>query len=99
MAECYPTTVDNPNNPFTHFNQWLEFDLMHRYDTLRWWAYFSEASSLMDDDEYDYEVELGIDRLLDFNPYGRHYRLFEENADEVIRLVNEAFYESNKPTQ
>ena len=91
MGQSWPTTLDNPFNPFTHEGEWLEYDLMHGYNTLGLWAYFSEASVLMDDEEYDYEAELAMDRLIDFNPFGRHYRLFESNADEVIRIANETF--------
>ena len=99
MKDCMVTTMDNPENPFTHFSRWLEYDITHGYNTLGLWGYFTEASSLMDDDEYDYEAELGIDKLLENSFYGLHYRLFEENADEIIKLMNEVYRETEMASQ
>ena len=96
MAQCLLTTFDNPINPFTDRDQWLEFDNSHGYHTDQLLAAFNEASSMMEDDEYEYETNLAIDHLLTINPSGMHYKLYEDNAAEVIAIINKAYNDSLK---
>lgn len=32
LNECALTTIDNPYNPFTQFDDWFMFDIEHNYD-------------------------------------------------------------------
>lgn len=94
MSQCMATTMDNPYNPFTHWDEWLAYDLIHQYSTCQLVAAFDESSILMDEDEYEYEVEQAINRLLDFDPFGIHIKVRENNADDVIKASNEFFNQS-----
>lgn len=94
MAACTATTLDNPNNPFTHYDEWLEYDMLHRYNTNGLLAYFSEASPFMLDEDYEYESNLAVDRLIDFNPYGKHYKVYETDSDETIAAISKAYWDS-----
>ena len=82
MKSCLMTTIDNPNNPFTQHDAWLAHDLKYGHNTDVMVAYFSESSSYMDDDMYDYETELAYARLLVFNPTGLYMKLYELDADK-----------------
>lgn len=94
MAQTMATTMDNPYNPFTHFDEWLAFDNLHNYNTCGLIAYFNEASRFMEDEDYEYETDQAIDRLLEFNPFGIHMKVYESDGDKYIKLANEAFRSS-----
>lgn len=34
MQEAMLSTIDNPYNPFTHFDEWLAYDTLNGYNTL-----------------------------------------------------------------
>lgn len=91
MAQCLPTTMDNPNNPFTHPDEWYEFDKEKGYMTREWLASLANTSSHLDEDEYNEEVSDAIDRLLVLNPFGIHFKVYDYEADTLIPLANKAF--------
>lgn len=52
MADFLVTTKDNPYNPYTEFDKWLNFDTMHGYNTLgRLDIYNASSTDLSDEDE------------------------------------------------
>lgn len=91
MSQCMATTIDNPYNPFTHFDEWLSYDMSKHYNTSEIVAYFSKASSNMDEEEYNDAVNYGIDRLLELNPLGLHMKVYDYEADALIPLANKAY--------
>ena len=91
MSQCLLTTMDNPNNPFTHMDEWLAFDIEHRYMTMEWLGKFSNASSLLDEKDYEEETSMAIDRFLALNPFGVHIKVYDYDADVLIPLANKAF--------
>jgi len=95
MADYAVTTFDNPHNPFTQQYEWLEFDRTHGYNTNAMIAMFSDVSSLMTDEEIEYETDLAVERFLDFNPYGIHYKFYETDSDELIKFLNQAYKQFN----
>ena len=99
MAQCMATTMDNPYNPFTHWDEWLAYDLIHQYTTCQLVAYFDQSSSLMDEEDYEYEVEQAIDKLLELDPFGIHIKVREHNADQIIKAANEVYKEEQKRKQ
>ena len=96
MAQCMATTIDNPNNPFTDYLAWWAHDHKYGHNTSEKVAYFNEASSYMDDEMYEYETNLAIDRLLEFNPTGLYMKLYEKDADKYIAIANKVFKEYYK---
>lgn len=93
MAAYMATTMDNPYNPFTHFDEWRAYDVLHHYNTCELVAYFDESSSFMEDEDYEFEVNQAINKLLDFDPFGIHIKVKEETADRIIKVCNEVFNE------
>ena len=89
---CYATTMDNPWNPFTQYDQWKEFDIdEYKYHTNQWLAIFSKHAKNLQEDEQNDAIEDAVDTFLVVNPYGLHYKLYEDEADVMIPLANEAF--------
>lgn len=88
---CYATTLDNMYNPFTEYDKWKAFDIEHKYYTNELLAIFSKHSINMEEDEFDACINDAVNMLLFMNPFGIHYKVYEEDADIVIPLANEAF--------
>ncbi len=52
MEDFLITTKDNPYNPYTEFDQWLNWDTLHGYNTLgRLDIYNASSTELSDEDE------------------------------------------------
>ena len=94
MAQCMATTIDNPYNPFTHFDEWLVYDQTKGYNTCQLVAYFNDASRFMEDEDYEYETNEAINQLLDLNPFGLHIKVYDYDADKIIELANKAYKEN-----
>ena len=64
------TTIDNPFNPFTQFDEWFQFDEEKGYHTCQFLARISKASSDMSESDYERENERAIDEIVRFNVRG-----------------------------
>lgn len=95
MSHCMVTTMDNPWNPFDHPREWQAYDRSHGYRTRDLLAYFSFNSTKLEEEDYQEELNNAIDRLLEFNPFGMHYKLYEDEAETMIKLANKAYKEWN----
>lgn len=67
------TTDDNPYDPFTEERQWRAFDEQKGYYTWNLIARLCLASTAMSDEEYDREVEIAIDKVINMHG-GKNYR-------------------------
>lgn len=69
------STVDNPYDPRTDWNEWFAFDTAHGYHTCGLLARFVSSSSF--DEEFEREeIENAIDRILTFDGTN-FYQVFE----------------------
>lgn len=94
MAQCMATTMDNPYNPFTNFTEWLVYDQSHNYNTCQLVAAFNEASRFMEDEDYEFETNEAINKLLELNPFGLHFKVYDFDADKMIALANKVYKET-----
>lgn len=99
IKDCVVTTMDNPNNPFTEFLKWLQFDIEHGYKTIELLDYFSHNSTKLDEEQYSEENNNAIDLLLQMNPFGIHMKVYRNEAETLIPLANLAFEQMNKSTE
>lgn len=63
-TECRLTTIDNPYDPFTQFDDWFVYDVGKGYNTCGLLARVSNTSSDLTDEEYNEEVERAIDEIV-----------------------------------
>ena len=68
--DCMLTTIDNPYDPFTNFNEWYVFDTSKGYDTCGLVARLSHTSSEFSEDVQQKEIEEAIDSFLAIDPLG-----------------------------
>ena len=67
QAECRLTTIDNPYNPFTDFNEWFLYDMEKGYNTCGYLARIAKTSSELSDEENDEEIERAIDEIIKYD--------------------------------
>lgn len=85
------TTRDNPFNPVTQNEAWLNYDMNKGYNTYGLIARIADYSSDLDDASNDERTEAAIAEILHYNPL--LYALVDEKTD--IRAMNKAFAESS----
>ncbi len=66
-TSCALTTVDNPFNPITQFNDWFMFDEEKGYHSCAYLARIARTSSQLSDVENDLEVERAIDEIIKYD--------------------------------
>lgn len=91
MDDYMITTIDNPWNPFTHYHEWLSFDMRHCYNTQEWLAVLTKSSNDLIDEEIKELIDGGVSRLLELDPYGLHVKVYKDEADTVIPMYNKVY--------
>ena len=62
------TTVDNPYNTFTQYDEWFQYDARMGYNTQNYLGRVVVSSSDISEDDQDLAIEQGIDEILENNP-------------------------------
>jgi len=68
------TTVDNPYNPFTQFDEWYRFDESSGYHTTGYLARITISSSELSETDQSNAIEDAVLEAAELNPNGM-YRL------------------------
>ena len=74
------TTVDNPYNPFTQFDEWFGFDERSGYHTAQFLARVTLSSPDLSDADESIAIENAIDEIVSENVLGL-YRKVEAPAN------------------
>lgn len=81
------TTVDNPFNPFTNFDEWFEFDKEKGYGTCEYLArivpYFDDGS----ESEKKAALEKGIDTIIEADDLGLYMKVKKDST--IIPIIPE----------
>lgn len=64
------TTVDNPWNPFTQYDEWYAYDHAQGYDTPGFLARIANVSLDLSDADIDLSIEQAIDEIVTENVSG-----------------------------
>jgi hypothetical protein len=86
--EIMLSTTNNPFNPFTEFNSWFNFDLKNKTDCCGMIGRIAQCSNALSDELNDVEIEAAIDSIVESMPT-IYVKLYKENADEVIKQMQE----------
>lgn len=79
MKESMLTTLDNPYDPFTQFDQWNAFDEAHGYYTCAYLARIVKTSPELSDADQRAEIENAIDSIVKLNVLGIYKKVTREN--------------------
>ena len=81
MADVMLTTNDNPYNPFTEWNEWLQFDLAMGYDTSGYLARVTITSDELSEADQDWAIEDAIDEIVRENVLGIYKKVENEKQN------------------
>ena len=81
MADVMLTTIDNPYNPFTEWNEWLQFDLAMGYDTSGYLARVTITSDELSESDQDWAIEDAIDEIIRENVLGIYKKVENEKQN------------------
>lgn len=71
------TTIDNPFDPFTQFNEWNQFDIEKGYYSCSLLARIAKTSDSLSDYENELEIERAIDAIIKDVDFLQIYRKVE----------------------
>lgn len=71
------STIDNPFNPFKHFDQWNQFDQAKGYNTLAYLGRVVDYSKCVTEDQRREARELAIENILRLNPLPIYCKVYE----------------------
>ncbi len=74
------TTIDNPWNPFTNYEEWYEYDRQQGYDTPGYLARIADVSLDLSDADYDRNIEEAIDEIVKLNINGMYRKAVRPQA-------------------
>ena len=77
MSQVMLTTLDNPYNPFTHWDEWYAWDIAHGYKTCQYLARIAKTSDILSDEENDEIVDQAIDEIVRFNINGMYTKAYD----------------------
>lgn len=80
MNDVALTTIDNPYDPFTQFDEWYSFDTGKGYNTCGYLARIAKTSEDLSDFDNDLETRRAIDEIVSMNILGI-YRKVERSLE------------------
>lgn len=78
---CMLTTIDNPFNPFTQWDDWLRFDTDHKYFTCEYLARIAITSDDLSVADYAKAVENAINEIIELNILGIYKKVSVESPE------------------
>lgn len=72
------TTIDNPFDPFTQWDEWRRFDEDKKYFTCAYLARIAKTSDDLSEADYDKAIENAIDEIVKFNINGLYKKVYAE---------------------
>ena len=93
MAVTFVTTLDNPYDYFTQFDEWYAFDTEKGYNTCAYLARIAKTSKEMSDADYEQAVNDAVDEIVRLNVTGNYKKVQQK---EQNKEKNEEETEENK---
>ncbi len=84
MIEHMLTTVDNPFDPFTEFDQWYAFDTISGYNSSAFLARVAMVSPDLSEPDQSLAIEQAIDEIVAENVSGMWRKVSKDTSMEGI---------------
>jgi hypothetical protein len=78
------TTVDNPYDPFTNYDEWYNFDDRAGYHTPSFLARIVNSSDDLSDEDQDRAIEFAIDEIVKENVLGIYRKVVKEGSEQQV---------------
>lgn len=79
MTDVKLTTIDNPYNPFTHYDDWKAFDEEKGHCTVSLIARIAKSSYELSEEEEEAARLSAIDEILEFDFEGIYKKVFDDS--------------------
>lgn len=79
MAQTWVTTLDNPWDFWTHFDEWDAFDQEKGYFTNNYIARVAIVSNEMSQQEYEDAIEAAVDDIVRLNITGNYRKIVKKD--------------------
>lgn len=77
------TTIDNPFDPYTQFNEWYAFDTQHGYNTSAYLSRILRTSDELSIPDQDAAMEEAIDEIVRLNVRGVYIKITAEDGRAI----------------
>lgn len=77
------STIDNPWNPFTHYEEWLAFDSAHGYYSPSLLARVTVSSNELSEYDQEQDIIRAIDEIVTENVSGMHRKVTPKTFSKV----------------
>lgn len=78
-TESMLTTVDNPYDPFTHYDDWFNWDARAGYDTPAFLARIVRTSDDLSDADQSLAIDQAIDEIVKENVLGMYRKVTQSS--------------------
>ncbi len=82
------TTIDNPYDPFTQWDQWLSFDRQQGYYTCEYLARIANTSTEQSELDQNLEIEEAIDEICKLNILGIYRKVTKDVEENIVTKEN-----------
>ena len=82
MAAVFVTTLDNPYDYFTQFDEWYAFDTEKGYNTCAYLARIAKTSKEMSDADYEQAVNDAVNEIVRLNVTGNYKKVQQKDQNE-----------------
>lgn len=72
------TTLDNPYDPFTKFDEWFEFDESSGYHTTSLLARVTISSNSLSEPDQESAINDAIEEIIKENVSGKHKKIYKK---------------------
>ena len=80
------TTIDNPFNPFTQYDEWLAFDEQMGYYTNNYLARIANTSFELSESEENEEIDNAINEIVRLDPFLMYRKVKRSDYDSQNHL-------------
>jgi hypothetical protein len=80
MPQSMLTTIDNPFNTFTQYDEWYRFDEDMGYHTCGYLARITKTSNELSQEDEDLAIESAIDEIVRLNVLGIYKKVYQDAA-------------------
>ena len=82
-TEYMLTTVDNPFDPFTRYDEWYEFDMQMGYNTTSFLARITRNSSELSEPDQALAIQNAIDEVVEENVSGMWRKVSRDSIKDL----------------
>lgn len=79
QKEVMLSTIDNPYDYFTQFDEWYDYDMIKGYSTCCYLARVAKIGDAMTDDEKFREIERAVDEIIKYDPLGIYIKVTKKD--------------------